>query len=69
MTKYAVQYELPDSVNNPGNKVSKNSVQSARYRGPVFYVPITHPKAHTMGFAELVEEAELSGLIRTVDKP
>lgn len=57
MTAYTVQYSLP--VDNPVNNVSK-------YVGKGFIrftVPINHPDAHTMGFADLLAAADLSGIL------
>lgn len=63
MTRYEVQYELP--VNNPLMSVAKRKHK----RGTTFYVPVNHPHAHTMGYQELIEAAEASGLIRVTHNP
>lgn len=63
MTRYEVQYELP--VNNPLMNVAKRKHK----RGTTFYVPVNHPNAHSMGYAELIEACETSGLVRVINKP
>ncbi len=59
MTTYTVQYILP--VDNPVSNVSMERKKSVT----IFLVPINHPDAHNMGYADLIAAAELSGL-RTV---
>ena len=54
---YSVQYVLP--VDNPVNNVSKRRTKT----GWEFLVPINHPRAHEMGFSDLIAAADLSGLI------
>lgn len=58
MTKYEVQFELP--VDNPENNVAMRRKQGAI----TFFVPINHPKAHNLGFQDLLDAAQLSGLLR-----
>jgi hypothetical protein len=55
MTRYEVQFELP--VDNPVNNVGK-----CVHNGVViFCVPLNHPDAHIMGYADLIAAAQLSG--------
>jgi len=58
MTTYNVQFELP--VDNPVNNVAMRRGK----RSITFYVPINHPRAHNMGYQDLLAAAELSGLLR-----
>lgn len=52
-TRFTVQYKLP--VDNPVNNVRKRCVPG----GYIFDVPINHPRAHIMGFMELIAANEL----------
>lgn len=57
MTKYEVQFVLP--CEQPETKVSKGTGRRAH----IFFVPINHPKAHNIGYQELLEATEVSGLL------
>lgn len=63
MTKYIVQYELP--VNNPDNNIGIRRGKSVI----TFFVPLNHPDAHLLGFADLLERATRNGKLRLIDNP
>lgn len=57
MTTYTVQYEFPCEA--PELHVSK----CVHNRSITFLVPLNHPKAHNLGFADLLDAAALSGIL------
>jgi len=65
MISYSVQYELP--VDKPSASVSKK----VDGRVVTFYVPVNHPSAHNMGYAQLcaaVQFSKLSALSTPLNK-
>lgn len=64
-TKYVVQYEFPDPVNNPGDKVSKKCVKGV----VTYFVPISRPDAHNLGYEQLVAMTDLQTVIPIIHNP
>lgn len=56
MTQFTVQFTLPCENPEMNVSITKKSGTCS------FQVPINHPKAHIMGFQDLLAAAQLSGL-------